>query len=166
VHHLVVYNLGEGRNGYDRNDAPVFAGGPSVGGAATGAILKGDYNRMWQCTIFNTSVHGQGDLCPTTKQLGPAPGRSFPLLRQQNEHSVYLNTAAKLITGQVREKRHLTFLSFLVQLDDLPTHARDKCNEHSHKRDGSQTGRPALPEREFCRVESDRSSRRGRDDAS
>jgi hypothetical protein len=103
VHHLVVYNLGEGRNGYDRNDAPVFAGGPSVGGAATGAILKGDYNRMWQCTIFNTSVHGQGDLCPTTKQLGPAPGRSFPLLRQQNEHSVYLNTAAKLITGQVRE---------------------------------------------------------------
>ena len=23
MHHLVVYNLGEGRNGYDRNDAPV-----------------------------------------------------------------------------------------------------------------------------------------------
>jgi hypothetical protein len=127
VHHLVVYNLGEGRNGYDRNDAPVFAGGPSVGGAATGAILKGDYNRMWQCTIFNTSVHGQGDLCPTTKQLGPAPGRSFPLLGQQNEHSVYLNTAAKLITGQVREKRYLTFLSFLVQVttcqDRLGTNA-------------------------------------------
>ena len=37
----------------------VFAGGTSVGGAATGAILKGDFNRMWQCTIFNTSVHGQ-----------------------------------------------------------------------------------------------------------
>ena len=110
MHHLVVYNLGEGRNGYDRNDAPVFAGGPSIGGAATGAILKGDYNRMWQCTIFNTSIHGQGDLCPTTKPLGPAPGRSFPLLRQQNEHSVYVNTAAKLITGQVRNATLLSFL--------------------------------------------------------
>ena len=96
MHHLVVWNLGVGRDGADRNDEPTHP--PK--GAATGLILKGDFNRVWACTVFNTSVYGQGDLCPTTKKLGPAPGRGFPLLPQQNMHSLYLNTAAKLVTGQ------------------------------------------------------------------
>eukprot|EP01052_Picozoa_sp_SAG31_P009855 SAG31_NODE_527_length_14452_cov_4.274925_9_plen_226_part_00 len=98
LHHLVVYNLGEGRDGYDRNDSPVE--NPEGVGAATGAILKGDYNRVWQSTFFNTSIWGQGDLCATSLPLGPAPGRSFPRLQQQNQHSVFLNTVAKTITGQ------------------------------------------------------------------
>ena len=96
MHHLVVWNLGVGRDGFDRNDQPT----DPAKGAATGLILKGDYNRVWACTVFNTSVYGQGDLCPTTSALGPAPGRGFPLLAQQNVHSLYLNTAAKLVTGQ------------------------------------------------------------------
>eukprot|EP01052_Picozoa_sp_SAG31_P038990 SAG31_NODE_5316_length_2613_cov_3.281225_1_plen_260_part_10 len=78
MHHLVVYNNGKGRNGGDRNAA-----------AATGAILKGDYNKVYQLTIFNTSGSAQGDLCMVTK------GRP-----QQNMHSIVLNTVAKVVTGQ------------------------------------------------------------------
>ena len=100
MHHLVVYNLGEGRDGHDRNDQP---SNPPTG-AATGLILKGDYNRVWACTVFNTTEYGQGDLCPTTKSLGPTmcPGKrcGFPGLAQQNTHSLFLNSAAKLVTGQ------------------------------------------------------------------
>lgn len=78
MHHLVVYNNGEGRNGGDRNTF-----------AATGAILKGDYNKVYQLTIFNTSGQAQGDLCVVTK------GRP-----QQNFHSIVLNTVAADVTGQ------------------------------------------------------------------
>lgn len=78
MHHLVVYNNGQGRNGGDRNTA-----------AATGAILKGDYNRVYQCTFFNTSRQAQGDLCMVTKGTP-----------QQNEHSIVLNNVAKVVTSQ------------------------------------------------------------------
>ena len=53
MHHLVVYNNGEGRNGGDRNTA-----------AATGAVVKGDYNKVYQLTIFNTSGPAQGPSRP------------------------------------------------------------------------------------------------------
>ena len=87
MHHLVVYNLGEGRNGADRNT-----------GAATGAILKGDYNRFFANTVFNTSsLSAQGDLCAVSLPLRVQGGFN---VSQQNVHSVYLNSAAKQVTGQ------------------------------------------------------------------
>ena len=40
VHHMVVWNLGEGRDGHDRNDDPSWL--PRGQGAATGVIMKGE----------------------------------------------------------------------------------------------------------------------------
>jgi hypothetical protein len=140
VHHVVAWNLGEGRDGYDRNDAPAAAGGAAVGGAATGAILKGDYNRVFQCTFFNTSVHGQGDLCPTTKPLGPVVSRSFPHLAQQNSHSVFLNTAAKLVTGQggpLYPNASFTAWAAIARLDQDEMKLRDPENFDFRPRRGS-----------------------------
>lgn len=95
MHHLVVWNSGEGPDGYDRNDSPEwFANGT---GAATGAILKGDYNRFYQNTVFNTSSYGQGDLCATTT---PLHAKAAYNVSQQNLHSTYLNSVAMRVTGQ------------------------------------------------------------------
>lgn len=77
VDHSVVWNCGIPL--YDRNDSPALL--PPGKGAATGVILKGDYNRYYANTVFNTSVNGQGDLCAVTSAI------KFPALPQQNAHS-------------------------------------------------------------------------------
>eukprot|EP01050_Picozoa_sp_SAG11_P008980 SAG11_NODE_819_length_7017_cov_3.801821_1_plen_396_part_00 len=89
MHHMVVYNLGEGCNGADRNT-----------GAATGAILKGDWNTFYANTIFNTSVlSAQGDLRAVSTPLTRVVPGQFNM-SQQNLHSIYLNSVAKNVTGQ------------------------------------------------------------------
>eukprot|EP01043_Picozoa_sp_COSAG02_P027513 COSAG02_NODE_1628_length_11586_cov_3.954644_5_plen_729_part_00 len=134
LHHLVVWNLGEGRDGYDRNDEP---SDPPTG-AATGVILKGDYNRAWACTVFNTSKYGQGDLCATTKPLGPTSCKApftqrcgFPFLAQQNLHSLFLNSAAKLISGQGGPRYpNASFEAWkgIARLDEASMQLRDPGN--------------------------------------
>ena len=133
LHHLVVWNLGEGRDGFDRNDQP--SPGEPPKGAATGLILKGDYNRVWACTVFNTSRYGQGDLCATTKPLGPTSCTppftqrcGFPFLPQQNMHSLFLNTAAELVSGQggpLPPNASFAAWRAVVRLDEAAMRLRD-----------------------------------------
>ena len=109
IHHLVVYNNGEGRDGGDRNIVD-----------ATGVIVKGDYNKAYQLTIFNTSGPAQGDLCMVTK------GRP-----QQNAHSIVLNTVAKVITNQggpVWPKASFRAWNAVDQLSQREMKLRDVAN--------------------------------------
>ena len=57
-------------------------------------ILKGDFNRYYSNTVWNTSLHGQGDLCAVTSAL------SVLNITQQNIHSEFWNSVNKVVTGQ------------------------------------------------------------------
>jgi hypothetical protein len=59
-------------------------GQPLHNGAPAGILVKGDRNKVWACTIFNTSAVGQGDLVAIT-DFG------------QNKHSQFFNVAARRI---------------------------------------------------------------------
>lgn len=85
IDHSVVYNCG-----MPLRDS-------LCGGAAAGVVLKGDYNRYYQNTVFNSSWRpGRGELRVFTS-LGPPPpscGRpATPPCSPMNIHSVFFNSA-------------------------------------------------------------------------
>ena len=85
VHHSVIFNCG-----VPSADANRFA--------ATGCILKGDYNQFYANTVFNVLPGSQGELCVPVHGLPGSKGRwAAPA---QNAHSRLANSAAATITEQ------------------------------------------------------------------
>lgn len=85
IHHSVIFNCGT-----PSADANRFA--------ATGCILKGDYNQFYANTVFNVLAGGQGELCVPVRGLPGGNGRwTSPA---QNSHSRLANSAAASITVQ------------------------------------------------------------------
>ena len=100
---------------YDRNDDPHLL---AKGGAATGVILKGDYNRYYFNTIFNTSVYGQGELCAVTSPLD-CPECHINMT-QQNRNSEFRDSVNHRITGQSGPQPRAALFRMWENLLELP----------------------------------------------
>eukprot|EP01064_Diplonema_japonicum_P016171 TRINITY_DN24178_c0_g1_i1.p1 TRINITY_DN24178_c0_g1~~TRINITY_DN24178_c0_g1_i1.p1 ORF type:complete len:647 (+),score=176.44 TRINITY_DN24178_c0_g1_i1:30-1943(+) len=88
MHHNVAWNCG-----YPLRDT-------TCGSAAAGLVMKGDYNVVYDITVFNVTDVGlpaQGDLVVFTAPGPPPPSCKGSQCKPMNKHSQFFNIAATVI---------------------------------------------------------------------